>query len=398
MQTKPKVAVIAPTPAELIARARAMIAVLAKRAAIGERDRRLPEETIADMQAAGFFRVLQAKRCGGYELDPLTAFEIQMALGEGDMSVAWVYGVIGMHPWLLALYDDRVAEEVWGEDESTLICSSLLPAGTATPVPGGFKFSGRWRYSSGCEHAAWAYLGGTVAAAPDDRRIFLLPRSNYEIVDTWHVSGLKGTGSHDIVANDVFVPDYRTQKFADNFRGYGPGQAVNTSNLYRLPFGQIFFRGVSTGLIGALQGMLDAFIEYAKGRVHRMHGTRASEDALVQLTCAETAAAIDEMKTILHRNFRNLESYAARGELPPLKLRIQYKFHSSMVAERCSVLAARLFKAVGGAGIYADEHPFGRMLADINTARQHISNQFEVSGRNFGATLFGIEDNKDFVL
>jgi 3-hydroxy-9,10-secoandrosta-1,3,5(10)-triene-9,17-dione monooxygenase len=199
------------------------------------------------------------------------------------------------------------------------------------------------------------------------------------------------------VAEDIFVPEHRTQKYADNFRGYGPGLAVNTSNLYRLPFGQIFFRGVSTGAIGALQGMLDAFIEYGKQRVNRMHGNRASEDPLVQMTCAEVAGAIDEMKTILHRNFRNLETYAAKGEMPPLKLRVQYKFHSATVAERCSVLASRLFKAAGAAGIYAD-YPFGRILADITTGRQHISNQFDVAGKNFGAQLFGFEESKDFVL
>ena len=103
------------------------------------------------------------------------------------------------------------------------------------------------------------------------------------------------------------------------------------------------------------------------------------------------------MKTILHRNFRNLEGYAARGEMPPLKLRIEYKFHNAWVAERCSLLAARLFKAAGTAGHLADL-PFGRILADITVGRQHISNQFEANGRSYGAFLFGIEDTKDLVL
>ena len=103
--------------------------------------------------------------------------------------------------------------------------------------------------------------------------------SDYEIVDTWHVPGLKGTGSHDIVVADAFVPEYRTQKYSDNFRGVGPGLAVNTAPLYRLPFGQVFFRGVSTGAIGALQGMLDAYLDYGKKRIGRATGTPASEDA-----------------------------------------------------------------------------------------------------------------------
>ena len=123
--------------------------------------------------------------------------------------------------------------------------------------------------SSGCEHCAWAFLGGAVEGKPDDRRVFAVPRKDYRIVDTWHVPGLKSTGSHDITAKDAFVPEYRTQKYSDNFNGVAPGRAVNPGPLYRLPFGQVFFRGVSTGAIGALKGMLDAYLEYGKKRIGR---------------------------------------------------------------------------------------------------------------------------------
>jgi 3-hydroxy-9,10-secoandrosta-1,3,5(10)-triene-9,17-dione monooxygenase len=387
-----------PTADEIVARTRAMIPTLAARAPQGDRERRVPKETIADMQAAGLFRVLQPRRWGGYEMDILTYFEVQMALGEGDMSVAWIYGVVGVHPWLIALYDDRAARDVWGRDDSTLACSSLMPVGTATPVEGGYRLSGHWRYASGCDHTEWAFLGGTPpGGGPDDRRIFLVPRSDYEIVDVWHVAGLRGTGSQDITVKDAFVPAYRTVTFADNLRGIAPGHAVNTGPLYRLPFGQVFFRGVSTGAIGALQGMLNAYIGYGKARISRLSGQPSSDDPLIQLTCAEVACGLDEMKTILRRNFRHLEEYAARGEMPPMKLRMEYKFHNAWVAERCSLLAARLFKATGTVGIFADQ-PYGRILADINAGRSHISNQFEANARSFGATLFGIEDTRDLVL
>src|SRR6185436_1594256 len=122
-----------PSPAEVLERTRALIPKLAARAPEGERLRRLPDETIADMQEAGVFRVLQPKRWGGYEMDIHTYFDVQMALGEGDMSTAWVYGVVGVHPWLIALYDDRAQRDIWGEDDTMLACSSLMPVGTATP-------------------------------------------------------------------------------------------------------------------------------------------------------------------------------------------------------------------------------------------------------------------------
>jgi 3-hydroxy-9,10-secoandrosta-1,3,5(10)-triene-9,17-dione monooxygenase len=388
----------APEPMELVARAGAMIPTLAGRSPTGRRERRIPDETIADMRRAGFFRVLQPKRWGGYEMDLNTFYDVQLALAEGDMSTGWVYGVSGVHPWFMALLDDRAAHEVWHSDTSTLICSSLMPAGKATAVEGGFRLSGRWKYASCCDHCDWALLGAMVAAAdggPPDGRIFLLPRKDYEAVDTWQVSGLQGTGSWDVIVDDVVVPAYRSQRMVDNFDLKGPGQAVNTSSLYRLPFGQIFVRGISTAALGALQGMLNALLEYGKTRVTRAGG-RSAENPFVQLLCADAAAAIDEMTSTLHRNFRNLHAYARRGETPPLEERLRYKFQSTAVTERCTLLAARIFKATGAAGL-SDDLPFGGILADLMAGRQHISNQYEYVGSSWGGVMFGLE-NKDLMV
>jgi 3-hydroxy-9,10-secoandrosta-1,3,5(10)-triene-9,17-dione monooxygenase len=387
-----------PAPAEIIARARAMIPTLAARSRDGRRQRRIPDETIADMQRAGLFRVLQPARWGGYEMDLSTFYDVELALAEGDMSTAWVYGVSGVHPWFMALLDDRAAQEVWGKDSSVLICSSLMPAGKAAPAAGGFRLSGRWKYASGCDHCQWALLGAMVApegGGPPAGRIFLVPRTDYQSVDTWQVAGLQGTGSWDVIVDDMFVPAYRSQAMLDNFLLKGPGQATNTSSLYRLPFGQIFVRGISTAALGALQGMLNALMDYGKTRVTRAGG-RSAENPFVQLLCAETAAAIDEMRMILHRNFRDLHAYAERGETPPLELRLKYKFQSTAVTERCTLLAARIFKATGAAGL-SDELPFGGILADLTAGRQHISNQYDYVGASWGGVMFGLE-SKDLMV
>src|SRR5262249_36981999 len=184
-------------------------------------------------------------------------------------------------------------------------------------------------------------LGAMVApegGGPPAGRIFLVPRSDYLSVDTWQVAGLQATGSWDVIVDDVLVPAYRSQAMLDNFLLKGPGQATNTASLYRLPFGQIFVRGIAPAALGALQGMLNALMDYGKPRVTRAGG-RSAENPFVQLLCAETAAAIDEMKTILHRNFRDLHDHAERGEAPPLELRLKYKFQSTAVTERCTLLA-----------------------------------------------------------
>jgi 3-hydroxy-9,10-secoandrosta-1,3,5(10)-triene-9,17-dione monooxygenase len=388
---------IAPEPAQLVVRARALIPILAKRSLEQKQRRGILPETIAEMQTAGFFRVLQPRRWGGYEMDLGTFYDIEMALGEGDMSSGWAYGVLGVVSWFLGVMDDRAAQEVWGHDTTTLICSSTMPAGRATAVDGGFRLAGHWRYASGCEHCGWALLGGMVHVenTPPDWRFFLVPRRDYQTVDMWQVAGLQGTGSIDVILDDVFVPAYRTQRLQDNFLLRGAGQALNTSDLYRLPFGQIFVRGVSTAGIGALQAMLTALIDFSRDRVSRAGG-RSAENPFVQLLCAETAAAVDEMRTTLHRNFATLHDYARRSETPPLELRLQHKFQSSAVIERCTLLASRIFKSTGAAGL-SDELPFGRILADLMAARQHISNQYDYYGSNWGAAMFSLE-SKDFLL
>jgi 3-hydroxy-9,10-secoandrosta-1,3,5(10)-triene-9,17-dione monooxygenase len=374
-----------------------MIPTLAKRSLEQRRKRRILPETIAEMQAAGLFRVLQPKRWGGYEMELGTFYDIEIALGEGDMSTSWTYGVLGVVSWVLALFDDRAAQEVWRRDTSVLICSSTMPAGEATAVGGGFRLRGHWRYASGCEHCDWALLGGMVTAenASPDWRFFLVPRREYSTVDAWQVAGLQGTGSIDVILDDVFVPAYRTQRLQDNFLLKGAGQTRNSSSLYRLPFGQIFVRGVSTAGLGALQAMLAALLDYGRSRVTRAGG-HSAENPFVQLLCAETAAAIEEMRATLQRNFQTLHDYARRGETPPLELRLQYKFQSSAVIERSTRLAARIFKATGAAGL-SDELPFGAILADLMAARQHISNQYEHYGSNWGAAMLGLE-NKDFLV
>lgn len=382
---------------DLVERARFIGAELvAQRRQIAQA-RRVPDAVIQAMAEAGLFRVLQPANWGGYELCPSTFFEIELALAHGDMSVGWVYGVLGVHPWLMGLMDPRAAHDVWGEDTDVRLCSSLMPAGRAVAVDGGFRLKGHWRFSSGCHHAQWAVLGGLAetSAGALEVRLFLVPRADYDIRDAWYVGGLSGTGSDDIVLSDVFVPDYRTRRMSENLSCTGVGQDHNPSPLYRMPFGQIFFRGVSTAGIGALQAMLDVFVDYAASRTSVLG--KAADDPLAQQICGEIAAAIDEMKVILHRNMQELWDYAELAEVPPMALRQRFKVQSAGVAERCAQLAARLMRATGAAGIY-DDQPFAKLLADITAGRQHIANQYEMVSRNLGASMLGAKGGADAML
>ena len=387
------------TPEILIQRARDMVPILAERANKANELRRVPDETVQEMQEAGFFRVLQPKQYGGYEMDPNVFYQICMTLAEGCMSTAWIYGVIGVHNWQIALFDPRAAADVWGDgDTDVRIASTYMPKGQVTPVEGGFKFSGRWAFSSGIDHSDWVFLGGLIfnEGQPPEYRTFLLPKSDYEIVDTWHVMGLKGTGSKDVVVTDVFVPEYRTHKASDGFMGTNPGRETFTSNLYKLPFGQIFVRAVSSAAIGALQGMLDQFLDFGKVQVGNM-GSKTAEQGPAQLAVAETAVAIDEMKLVLERNFNVLQAKIAAGEaLDDVNQRLHFRFQASQVVERSARHAYQIFSACGGRGIFSDFSLNQKML-DIYSARAHYANNPDQFGKNYGAVSLGME-NTDFFI
>ena len=379
-----------PTHEELVARARALVPLLQERADQDESNRSINPDTIQRMKDAGLFRVLQAKRWGGYELGQRTFAEIQMTLAEGDMSVAWVYGVIGVHTYHLCLLDDRAAQDVWGQDSSVLIASPYMPGGIAKPVPGGYELSGRWAYSSGSDHCPWTFLGGMVEGHTTlaDHRVFLLPRADAKLADTWYTTGLAATGSHDVVVEKAFVPEYRTHKMLDGFHGANPGLAWNDGPLFRMPFMLVFMRCITNAQIGALQSFLDLFKTYAKDKMFM--GSRTSKDPDAQVAVAEATASIDEMKKSMFANFAVMEDYASRREMPPIALRHQFRFQSSRVAERCIRLAEPLFQVSAGGGVY-NRSKMGRIYRNMLTARQHAAAQFRMYGRSFGDLLMGGE-------
>ncbi len=387
------------SPEVLVQRARDMIPRLKERAAQCEAERKVPDATVAEMQDAGFFRVLQPKQYGGYEMDPQVFYDVQMALAEGCMSTAWIYGVIGVHNWQIALFDPRAAEDVWGAgDTDVRIASTYMPKGQVTPVDGGFKFSGRWGFSSGIDHCDWVFLGGLIFSEgqPPEYRTFLLPRSDFEVIDTWHVMGLKGTGSKDIVVKDVFVPEYRTHKASGGFMGTNPGRETFTADLYKLPFGQIFVRAVSTAAIGGLQGALDTFLDFAQVRVGDM-GNKTSDQAPAQLAASDAALAVDEMKLVLQRNFDVLmDKIRAHQPLDDIRQRSHFRYQAAQVVERCARHAYQLFSACGGRGIFLD-FPLHRYLSDMMAARGHYANNPEQFGRNYGSVLLG-KENTDYFL
>lgn len=388
----------APDAAEMLQRARDIAPVLAANASEGRAAYRLSAKSISAMREAGFFRILQPRRCGGYELAPQCIYEAEMILAQGDMSAAWILGVSGVISWLAALFDARAADEIWGGGGDEIFCCALRRAGTATPVAGGYRLAGSWTYASGCDYSGWAVLGALVPGmtpAPQDHLLLLAPRADFEIVETWRAPGMQATGSHDVVVRDAFVPAHRAIRMIDNLNCTGPGQAVHDAPLYRLPFGQIFGAGVSVAAAGALQAMLDAF--GAGARERKRMGSSIADDPDAQFACAEAAGAIDLAHLIIARNFSAMMEDAKSGVTTPIPARLLYKYQLSTITERCRQAAMRILDLSGTAGL-SDRSPMPPLMADISAARQHITNQVVLHGRDLGWSMLGQPDKLDFMV
>jgi 3-hydroxy-9,10-secoandrosta-1,3,5(10)-triene-9,17-dione monooxygenase len=390
---------LTPEAQELIARARALAPMLAEQAAAADRDGRLLPETIAKLKDAGMYRVLQPKRWGGYELDPRVFYTVQMALAEGCMSAAWMYGVVGVHPWQLALFPEQAQQDVWSSDNGTLIASTYMPTGKAEPVEGGYRFSGRWSWSTGVEHCEWIFLGGLLpkkdGSGALEHATFLLPKSDFRVEENWDVIGLRGTGSHDIVVDNVFVPEYRTQRTNDHSDAGCPGRETNPGWLFRIPFTQVFQRAVSTACIGALDGAIQSFRNRAAAHIGK-HGTKMAEDINSQQAVTEAMMASDQLKLVLYRNYARIVECAKTGEHMPVEERLLQRAQSASVPKLCFDRVNDLMRACAASGSFKG-NPIERTFRDIANGRGHIANNTDTYVRAHGGVMLGLPNTDAFV-
>lgn len=383
----------------LLQRARDMVPRLLARASDAEQAGMVPVETVREMNEAGLFRVLQPKRWGGFELDPRVFYRVQMTLAEGCMSTAWIYGVIGVHNWQLPLFPEQAQQDVWREDASVLIASTYMPTGKAEVIEGGYRFSGRWSFSSGVEHCKWIFLGGLLprrdGAEGMEHTTFLLPRSDFRVEHNWDVLGLRATGSHDIVVEDVFVPAHRTQRTNDHSDEGCPGRALNPGWLYRIPFTQVFQRAVSSACIGALDGAVTHFRARAAAHVGK-HGAKTAEDVNAQQAVAEAMMATDQLKLILFRNYARIVACARTGTRMPVEERLMQRAQAAQVPKLCAQHASELMRACAASGTYRT-NPIERIFRDLHQARGHIANNTDTYARAAGAVLLGLPNADPFV-
>jgi 3-hydroxy-9,10-secoandrosta-1,3,5(10)-triene-9,17-dione monooxygenase len=381
------VAAQALTISDMAQRAHALLPALRERAARAESLGRLPPETYAQFREQGFFRVMQPRRFGGLELDyGRVQLELCSVLGQACGSSAWVQMVVACHAWCLAMFPDAAQQAVWGEDPETLVASAFgFTTGKGRPVEGGYWVEGDWVFSSGSDLCQWIILGTRLEQPGPPHMIWtLLPRQDWEILDTWHAAGLKGSASNDIRVKGAFVPNEFTldSPFGPRTEPW-PGTLVNPNPMYALPLTGFFFFNVTTEALGIARGAIDDFAEQLAKRGDRpnLYGR--------QIRLAESSAELDAAEALIRSDVEVIDRILHDGA--PIEPAFQAKLGRdlSFMVKLCAQAVDRLTGAVGAHGM-SDDNPVHRASRDIHAIANHAVNNWEEKALTYSRARTGL--------
>jgi alkylation response protein AidB-like acyl-CoA dehydrogenase len=380
----------------LLDRARALIPKLAERAAATTASRNVSMETIADYHHTGFLRVLQPRRFGGLQLRFCLFSRIVETLTEGCASSAWVYAVLGEHQWIIASYPLQAQIDVWGDDPLALASSSLAPRAVATRAAGGWRLSGQYSFSSGCSHARWAIIGAFLGNAGNPRNVgyLLVPFTEIEIIDDWHVLGLAGTGSRSLLLRDVFVPEHRCVLLDDLLAGTPPGALVHPDyKLLRAPRGLLVNYSLPPVSIALGRRALEVAIAGLRERVSR-GVTRMAASEFVQMAVGEAAAAIDAATLTLWNGRQAVEALVAEGE--PIAPDVVLRTRRDMTYAQHQVQWAieRLVEVCGARSVY-DADALASIRRDVLTLLTHTVASRQAAMGAWGRWALGVEPRQE---
>ena len=377
---------------EAMRRARDIVPVLRERAQASEDARVLTRDNEQLLHETGLFRFQQPKIFGGMELPFVALVDIVAEIARGCPSTAWNVGNLGCHHWILGYYHPDTQHELWDANPDVLIASSIaLAAGRARKVDGGFIVSGRWPFSSGVDNSDWNMLAATVydGDKPVDSRLCVVPKSDYQIVDTWDAMGMGATGSKDVAAADVFVPDRRALALRDCRGGFDhPGAALNKGALYGIPIVAASSHPLAPAALGAAEGAYEIFLASMAKRAGTYTGAKVADFQAVQIKVAHARSLIDAARHLLRQSAIAFDDYAARGETPDLETKLRFRAHSAFAVGQSREAVETLWSCYGAQGLYRRD-PLQRHLRDVIAIAQHFSFNFDIAGAAYGTHALG---------
>jgi 3-hydroxy-9,10-secoandrosta-1,3,5(10)-triene-9,17-dione monooxygenase len=373
---------------EAIRRARSIVPTLRERAQKCEEARGLLPENEKLLHETGLFRFHQPRSFGGMELPFLAVVDIVAELARGCPSTAWNVGNLGCHHWILGYYEPETQHELWDANPDVLIASSIaLAAGRGKRVDGGFQVSGKWPFSSGVDNSDWNMLAVTVYENEKamDWRLCLVPKSDYQVIDTWYAMGMVGTGSKDIEVKEVFVPERRALALARCRGGLEhPGAKLNAGPLFRVPIVASAGHPLSATALGTAEGAYEHVRDVFLKRIGTYTGAKVSDFQAVQVKLARARCLIDSARHLMRESARMFQENDSLDVETKLRLRAQNAFAVSQSREAVETL----WSFYGANAIYTRD-PLQRYLRDVQAASQHFSFNFDIAGAAFGTAALG---------
>ena len=367
-----------PQPDEFIALARSLVPELKSRAAECEALRRLPEANVELLRDAGLVRVCMPKEFGGYELGWDVFCQAVMELAQGCASTAWVYSVYGEHAHRLGRYPKEVQAEVWGDGPDVFLSSGNSPDAELEPVEGGYRLTGHFNFSSGCDFATW-HIGGSIKG----RKQIAYPASDRIIIDNWHVAGLAGTGSNDTEVRDAFVPQHRTFPVGDD------GSRKHESALFRLPQWSVMPFDLASVGVGIALGVVADFTTEMKERSSRF-GAKIAEFQSLQLRIAESAAEAEAAKRMIIGDLRESMDYLTDHDEMTVEMMNRNKRDMAYSAVLAVRAVDRLFYAAGANGLFLS-NDMQRAFRDVHAAGAQLALNWDANGTDYGRVMLGMK-------
>jgi alkylation response protein AidB-like acyl-CoA dehydrogenase len=376
---------------DMLARVAAFADQCGPRALETEQLGRLPDESVAQLLELGIARILVPRHWSGLELNFLEVIDVLKVIARTCMSTAWCAALYAEHPWILAHFDDRAQSDVWSNGPDVTVCMSVAALGTAAQASDGFELSGTWPFVSGCDHAQWFLLS---AEWDDDgsRRmgLSLVPRCDV-VIDhaSWHVAGLRGTGSKTLSVRRALVPAYRMRDSqalvaAPLFHGR------STPPLFCQPFGGSLGLVLAAVAVGGADGALDYFRERALQRVLRYQNRVQAADPAAQLDIAEATLRVTSARLLLEDACEIVRAAGERSEQLSVATLAELRARKAFVVRLCTEAIDRLFAASGGDALQ-ETNPLQRFWRDVHAIQAHAAMNWSAHGQNYGGIAVGLE-------
>lgn len=380
---------------QLMTRATELVPLLAANALRTEQERRVVEENIVAMSDAGLFRMMVPKRYGGYQVSIRTSLDIVSIVAEGCGASAWVLSLINNAAWVVGLMSTQAQDEIFGADPAARAAGVIAPSAQTRRVEGGLIVSGKWFWASGSLHATWGMLGvleHDAKGKPAGQFLAFVPMSELTIQYTWYASGMKGTGSNCLVAEEVFIPDHRLLSLEAAVNG-----RYLTSHRDESLYRSAFIPVVVLSLVGPQLGLARAALKHVIGAAgernipYTIYGRQVDSPAF-QLQVAEAAMKIDTAHLHAYRAADDVDRAAASDDYLDFDARARVRADAGYVAKTVTEALNTLVSA-HGAGSFAESNPMQRIWRDANTAARHAFVLPPVCEELYGKVLLGVKKN-----